>query len=221
MSHSPEIKKLARKMRKNGDSIIVIAKKLTLAKSTVSLWVRNIGLPIEIHSLLKENSKNGAKKGLEMIRIRRQLANFKIVKNAEKLVSNTELKDKKLLKLFAAMIFWCEGTKRPLSSLCLANSDPFLIQTFLYCLRKGFNIDEKKMRALLHLHDYHDEKKQLIFWSEITKIPLNQFNRSYQKKNTKIRKRENYPGCISVRYNDARLARKLNAIYHAFSKKLE
>lgn len=221
MAYTSNIKEKARTMRKDGTSIITIGKKLHVAKSTISLWVRGVDLPESLKQFLKENSSIGAKKGLEIMKAKRELGKLRTNQEAEAIVSKFEIKNINSLKLCAALLFWCEGTKRPLSSLCLANSDPHLIQTFLYCLRKGFNIDEKKLRALLHLHDYHNEKEQLAFWAKITKIPLNQFNRSYLKKNTAIRKREDYPGCLSIRYNDTRLARTLDAIYHAFSKKLE
>ena len=82
-------------------------------------------------------------------------------------------------------------------------------------IRRGFALQEKKFRAIVHLHGYHDDQQQKIFWSKIAGIPLSQFSKSYQKQNTGKRKRENYQGCLSIRYNDATLARMLDALYHA------
>jgi len=35
-------------------------------------------------------------------------------------------------------------------------------------MRFSFKLDERKFRAMLHLHDYHNEKKIMIFWSDLT-----------------------------------------------------
>jgi hypothetical protein len=99
------------------------------------------------------------------------------------------------------------------------NSDPALIASFLYAFRNSFKLDETRFSARIHLHEYHNEKRQIRFWSKVTGIPLCQFRKSYQKPHTKLRKREGYPGCISVRYGDAALARTLDAVYHAFGEK--
>ena len=98
------------------------------------------------------------------------------------------------------------------------NSDTTLISNFLFFLRVGFNIDESKLRALVHIHEYHDDIAQKRFWSEITKIPLSQFHKSYKKPNTGKRYRENYPGCLALVYYDAHVAKELEAIYNTFSK---
>ncbi len=39
-------------------------------------------------------------------------------------------------------------------------------------IKQSQKLDETKFRALLHLHDYHDEKKSKTFWSRISGIPL-------------------------------------------------
>lgn len=123
---------------------------------------------------------------------------------------------KELFKLYCALLWWCEGNKQ-LSYVRFTSSDPTLIANYLLVLRKGFTIDESKLRVLIHLHAYHDEKKQKSFWDEITKIPLSQFHKSYQKTNTGIRTHNNYQGCIAVSYYDAKIAKELEAIYNAFT----
>lgn len=68
----------------------------------------------------------------------------------------------------------------------------------------------------MHLHEYHIEKKQKNFWEKVTEIPAKQFHRSYLKPNTGKRKRLNYPGCVTVTYYNARVAKELATIYNAF-----
>ncbi len=154
------------------------------------------------------------------MRARRMLENQKQRENADTFITSLESKvDKNFWELCASILFWCEGSKRHLSSIGFTNSDPQMIKMFLHAIRKAFELDEKKFRIVLHLHDYHEDEKQKEFWSMITDIPLTQFTKSYRKPNTQIRKRDGYQGCVSLKYFDARLAKKLDAVYHAFANK--
>lgn len=139
------------------------------------------------------------------------------VKEAKKTLQLLPRQNRSFWRLCAALIYWCEGAKRNLSNVQFTNSDPKLVSLFLYALRLGFNLDEKRLSALVHLHEYHNEERQLALWSKVTRIPLVQFTKTYWKPHTKIRQRENYPGCINVRYGDASVARRLNAIYTIFA----
>ena len=209
-------------LRRDGLSIPQIAKQLNIRKSTISLWVRTVPLPKSILDKLKNNSLKGNAKGREILRIKRELVQIENDKTAHQILGSLIPKcGKELWQLCAALVFWCEGSKRSLSSgAVLTNSDPNLVRLFLHALRIGFPLDEGKFSVIVHLHEYHNEQQQLKFWSEITKIPLTQFRKTYLKPHTKIRKRKDYPGCVSVRYGDARLARKLDALYHTIGQYL-
>ncbi|MDP3697179.1 MAG: hypothetical protein Q8R55_04075 [Candidatus Taylorbacteria bacterium] len=124
--------------------------------------------------------------------------------------------DKKLSRLLCAAIYWCEGTKSPKAGVCFTNSDPKLVRKFLFLLRNSFELDEKKFRPCIHLHSYHNPQKQLAFWSKMTNINKRQFIKPYLKLNTGKRIRDNYQGCISVRYHSNDLARRLIAIAKGF-----
>lgn len=220
MAHPIKIKQEAVRLRKEGLSIPAIAKKLSIAKSTTSLWVRSIPLSEEIRSQLSENSMKANEKGREVMRIRRLLDRQKDEKEANNILALLQGGiDKNFWRLCAAILFWCEGSKRNLSAVGFINSDPQMIRIFLMAFRIAFVLEEKKFRIVIHLHNYHDEKKQKTFWSEVTQIPEEQFSKSYIKPNTQIRKRDGYPGCVSIKYFDARLAKKLDALYHAFAMK--
>jgi hypothetical protein len=96
------------------------------------------------------------------------------------------------------------------------NSDPNLVHTFLSLLRRSFNIDENKFRVCIHLHDYHNELRQIKFWSKITDIPTGKFLKSFRKSNTGKRVRNNYNGCVSIRYHDVMVSRELLMTAQAF-----
>ena len=51
------------------------------------------------------------------------------------------------------------------------NSDPMMIAVFMNQLRSSFDLDENKLRALVHIHDYNNDNEIKEFWSE-KKYPL-------------------------------------------------
>lgn len=159
-------------MRKTGWSIPQIAKKLNIAKSTTSLWVSKIPLPQNILDQIKDKELIGREKGLAVMRARRYLTQLQIQNDADKFIKKLKLlNNKNILKLLAAVLFWCEGSKRA-GEVRFTNSDPKLVQVFLYTIRQAFNINESKLRALIHLHEYHNNKEQHRFWSTMTGIPF-------------------------------------------------
>lgn len=93
-----------------------------------------------------------------------------------------------------------------------------MISTFLLFLRKSFSdIDEEKFRCVLQLHDYHNEASEIDFWSKITKIPKNQFTKTYHKKHTGTISRADYHGTLGVKYYDCKVVDRLIAIYNRLS----
>ncbi|MBI2019502.1 hypothetical protein HYS95_02460 [Candidatus Daviesbacteria bacterium] len=217
MSYPIEFQNKAISLRKKGYSIKEIAILLNIAKSTSSLWLRNILLPLRAQERLKQRKILGQYKSIEIARkkrIQQQLYFTSIAKGFLRRISLTP----DLCKLCCALIFWCEGSKNN-TQVKFTNSDPSLIKVFLDLLRHGFKINESKFRVLMHLHEYHKEERQKVFWNKITKIPLNQFHKSYLKPHTSKRKHLHYPGCITVTYYDARVAKELTTIYNTFAQR--
>ena len=104
--------------------------------------------------------------------------------------------------------------------MAFINSDPKLIKTYLSLLRSAFDIKEEKLIAWLHLHSYHDRPEMLTFWSKVTGIDKNRIN-IYNKKNTAIRKKDGYKGCISIRYGNYMIFDEIMLIIKRFSKFVE
>lgn len=194
-----DARKKAAFLRKKGFSFREISEKVKISKSTASLWLRDIELSKNAKKRIYKLGVNGRKKGNDLVKSRIKMADEKILKNVEKSVGKCVLL-KNDLKIVCALLYWCEGGKTEKSKLSFINSDPKLVKYFIDTFRKAFNIDEKRFRALIHIHNYHSIKKQIDFWSKITKIPKSQFTKPYRKANTKKRQKKNYQGCVSVRY---------------------
>jgi len=196
-------------LRKQGTSVPEIANKLNVAKSSVSVWVRNIPLsPTAEKRLLKKISAGQLAGG-------KSRHNAVIVREAEYLQLALE-KIKKINSTkehrlsYCALIYWCEGAK---SANCVdfTNSDPQLISLFLRLFRSCFIVSESKFRVSLHVHSYHNIDTQIHFWSDVTGVPKQQFIKPYQKPHTSKTMRDNYQGCVSIRYHNSEIARQLLA----------
>jgi len=217
--HPLELKEKASGLRVRGYSVKEIAKKLGIAQSTSSLWIRNIQLNDVAKERLNRRRLLRYYKSALRWQKKRKKDERHYLDNALRIVNKIKL-NVNHAKVFCALLYWCEGGKGYYESLRFINSDPALAKTFLNLLRKGFSIEEKKFRVLMHLHSYHNEKKQKKFWSKVTKIPKNQFNKTFLKSNTKKRIRSNYPGCVAISYHNRKTARELRSIYKVFSKKM-
>ena len=202
-------------LRKKGYSVNEIFSELGVAKSSVSVWVRNVPLNSRAKVRLLTKIKLGQVAAAESHRRKTENKIYVFSHQAEIYFKNLNL-GKKEGKLICALLYWCEGAKSSNNGLSFTNSDPNLIKTFLYFLRKSFSLKERKFRGLIHLHAYHNEKKQVIFWSKVTNIPVSQFSKSYLKSNTGKRIKENYQGCINIRYHDNDIARELNTLGKVF-----
>lgn len=204
-------------LREQGNSLKDIAERLNVAKSSVSLWVRDIELSPVARERLLTRIKLGqfisAEKKRAQTREREDQYLLKAQEDIKKLSFDTNLN-----QLICALLYWCEGVKSPSAGLCFINSDPEVIRKFLYLLRSSFPVDESKFRSCIHLHSYHSPRQQLDFWSKVTDIDKQQFIKPYIKPNSRKRIRPHYQGCISIRYHSNDLARRLLAIAKGFLK---
>lgn len=198
-------------LRKNGWSLGEISRKFCISKSTASLWTKDV--------ILTDVGVKRVTKNREMARLRsgvvlhdKKLARLKAAE-AEACIRFVDKKINKELSILS-MIYQCEGSK--LDKFCFTNSDPELVGYFLKLFRGVFKIEEDKLRVIIHIHDYHDEKEVLKFWSSITKIPLKQFNKSYKKFSKHTYRKNGYMGCAHIYYYDFHVSR----VIKAFAKKL-
>ncbi|HCE48669.1 MAG TPA: hypothetical protein DEQ86_00560 [Candidatus Jacksonbacteria bacterium] len=208
MQRKIEEKLRAISLRKQGYSVNEITSKLGIAKSSISVWVRNVELSQRARERLLKKISAGRLYAAEMKRnhTRLKLDNYRDV--AGRAMSEIKI-DRTLCKILCSLLYWCEGAKNPLSGVSFINSDPNLISTFLYLLRNGFELDESKFRVCVHLHGYHNIKKQIRYWSKITNISEKKFIKPFMKENAGKRIKKNYPGCAALRYHSNDIARQL------------
>ncbi|MFH1769233.1 MAG: hypothetical protein ABH833_01030 [Parcubacteria group bacterium] len=203
-----EEKDKAIQLRKRGYSLNEISTLLNVTKSTASFWLRDISLSGVARSRLRRRIKKGVFVAAEKKKAKSKELNTYLKKEASE-----ELKDGKISefseKLLCALIYWCEGAKDYRGGIAFSNSDPNLARKFIDLLEKTFSAKRDKFIVRLHLHDYHSKKVQTEFWAKGLRLAIAQFRKPYRKPNTGKRIRINYPGCISIRYYDNILSRKI------------
>ena len=206
-------------LRKQGYSLRQIAKNLAISKSTASLWVGSIALDARAQQRINRTRALSRMKGLETRRNK-----IELVRHAYYLSAKDDFArlhpSREQMRIGAALLYWGEGSKSDRYGMAFMNSDPTLVRVFLGMLRKGFTINEKKLRACVHLHAYHHVQREVAFWSKITKIPQSQFIKPYQKTNTGKHTKKEYHGCISLRYNRVELVRELAMLKQAYIERM-
>jgi hypothetical protein len=96
-----------------------------------------------------------------------------------------------------------EGAKTD-GAIKFANTNPDLIQFFVTWLRAFFEVDERRLRVGLYLHEGLDLDAAVCYWSELTDIPPTQFIKPYRASADASRRRAKHlMGCPCISYSDA------------------
>ena len=207
-------KEKAKELRKSGYSLSEISSTLKVSKSTASLWTKHVKINQIGADRIKEKSKSAISKVSDILH-KRKLERLSMADlEAEKMISKFKL-DTNTVIVALSIMYWCEGSKDD-GSVRFTNSDPDLVKIFIKLFRQCFPIDEKKIKITVHLHDYHNEKEILEFWSLATNIPLSQFNKPFRKESKHTFKKEGYKGCVRINYHDSHITR----VIQLFAKKL-
>ncbi|MBI2035852.1 MAG: hypothetical protein HYT12_04220 [Candidatus Liptonbacteria bacterium] len=217
MAYTVEFKEKVVLYRKKGHSLNELSAKFGVSKGNLSGWLRDVELSDVARERLLKKITKGQLVSSENKKRKTDLLEKRYLQNALMNLKNIDILGAHAL--LCGIMYWCEGIKNPRGGISFINSDPDVIRKFLELLRSTFILDEKKFRPCLHLHQYHHIQKQIDFWSKVTHINKSQFIRPYIKQNTGKRIRENYPGCINIRYHSNDLARQLLAVGKAFFNK--
>lgn len=190
------LKEKARELRARGLSYQIIIKKIGVSKSTISLWCRDVKLTTKQQKKLYDRHESRMT-GIKIIQ-----SNF-WHKRCDAFWSGTKkIKIIKLTKyehfLSGLMIYWAEGTKQ--KGAAITNSDPRLIKFMVNWFWIHFNISPQQLSAHLHLHTGQDENEIKKYWTKLTGIPLDNFQKSFIKKEgTGYKKNKLYYGTIKIK----------------------
>lgn len=201
-----KFKEKAINLRKRGLSYSEILKQIPVAKSTLSLWLRSVGLSKKQKQILTDRKLASMKRGAFAKKNQRIQLSEKIKKESR---AEIKLINKKELMLIGAALYWAEGSKAKehniSQGIIFSNSDPLMIKLFLKWLKEVLKVKTSDINPEIYIHENskNNIKKVIKYWSHIINIPDKEFQHIYFKKNKISTKRKNigknYYGLLRVR----------------------
>lgn len=199
-------RKKAIALRKLGYSYHQVLAHVPVAKSTLSLWLRSVGLSRQQKQRLTKRRRAAGRRGAQKRLQQRLDITKRLQQNAKKHIG--EYLSKRELLLIGAALYWAEGTKeqeaRPGSGVQFTNSDPVMVKFFLRWLRVIFAVPRKSIYFELYVHESNAKSVRAIqqFWAATLNYDVSHFACVYYKKNARSAKphaRQNYQGVVKVR----------------------
>lgn len=172
-----EKKNEACKLRRQGMSINAIARALGVAKSTVSIWCRDIPLTKQQRERLIRNKIDagnyGRMLGAESNRKKKQENIALQEKIARESLGNLTDRDKMMLGIG---LYWGEGAKS--YNTAIVNSDPDLI-LFACEWFEQLGVERGSFNPYIFISETHRGREDEIrkFWSNYLSLPLEQFRK--------------------------------------------
>lgn len=174
-----KLKNQAIVLRRTGKTYTEIQEMLKspIPPSTLSDWFKHTEFSLEEKALILENGKERIRMGNSKTVFKKRIKKLAYIKSTQK--HFTYLKDlldnKDIAKISLVILYLAEGSKHTTGSFCLGNSDPHIIELYLRLLRSCYPIDERKFRCTVQHRADQDAETLKKIWSEITRIPLDQF----------------------------------------------
>ena len=193
----------ARELREQGLDYDDIAAALSVSKSSVSLWVRDIPRPERLsYEECRKRSAEGSRLYWEAERPARE-AEREAVRAAA--AGQIGALSKREILIAGAIAYWCEGAKskphRLSERVVFINSDPGLVRFFLGFLGEA-GVEPAQLRFRLNIHETADVTGAEQFWREVTGAEPAQFQPVTLKRHNPRTVRKNvgagYHGCVVV-----------------------
>lgn len=205
MKTKTELKIQAQNLRRKGYSYSEIRKEVPVAKSTLTLWLREIGLVKRQKQRLTQRRLEAALRGAQKRKQDRILRTEEIYSRSAEEVKSIS---KRELWLIGIALYWAEGSKEKPNyrgaEVRFSNSDPLMIKLFLKWLVEVCKVPLERIKFSLYIHENCKPRlnKVIDFWSRCTNISRSEFKYIYFKKNkiNTLRKNvgEDYFGVLRI-----------------------
>ncbi|MEV6672905.1 hypothetical protein [Streptomyces sp. NPDC051162] len=192
----------ARELRLAGRTYDEIVAELGVAKSSVSLWVRDLPKPQKTAEQMHAMSEAR----WEPYRKARDLARQQTKEAAVREIG--QMTDRELF-LVGVGLYWSEGSKckahRPQEVTTFINSDPGMIRVCLAWL-KLLHVEPERLRYRVMIHESADVAGAEKFWADLVGVDATSLDKTTLKKHNPktVRKNigEDYRGCLVVRVRE-------------------
>jgi hypothetical protein len=189
-------------LRRKGFTYSEILKEIPVAKSSLSLWLRGVGLAKKQEQRLTKKREEAQRKGAQARRNYRLVITRDIKDRARKEVGKISSRE---LWLIGTALYWAEGHKerRFGTLLRFGNSDVNMVKVYLKWLKVcGVSKKNTHFRIYLHENAKNKVKKVQRYWARNTGFSVRYFQKITWKKN-KVRTNrknigDNYYGLVDV-----------------------
>jgi hypothetical protein len=184
------------RLREKGYSYREILREIPVAKSTLSLWLRKIGLSERQEQRLTMKRLEAGRRGAQARRNKRLKVTEEIKDRARSEILRLNI-GKKELWLMGVMLYWAEGKKEkessPSGSVRFSNSDPIMLKLFCKWLVEVCNVPEGQLTYDLYLHESHKHRltEILKYWTDILGVGRKGIQKVYFKRHLTRTKRNN------------------------------
>jgi transcriptional regulator with XRE-family HTH domain len=198
-----DLRARARELRTQGLDYEEIAGRLSVSKSSVSLWVRDMPWPERLsYEECRKRSVEGSRAFWATERPAREAKREEA--RAAACAEIGELSRRDIL-IAGAIAYWCEGSKSKPHQLrervLFINSDPGLIKFFLRFLAAA-GVQPTQMRFRVYIHETADVAAAEEFWARITNTEPRTFYKIVFKRHSPKTVRKNvdteYHGCLRI-----------------------
>jgi hypothetical protein len=192
-------KEIATKLRRQGLSYAEIIKEVKVAKSTLSLWLKDTPLTFNEKAVLKNRLNGNISRG--RIKASAALRDRRLKREKETaLVAREEFNsfsDDPLFH-FGVALYWAEGAKNS-GTVMFINSDIEMIKVMLSWVEKYTHYSRFDLRYRLYIHKVYENEGCEAIWAKALGISINNFTKtSYKPSNKGVKQKFNYQGCIRV-----------------------
>lgn len=192
-------KEKAIELRKKGYSYRDILKEIPVAKSSLSVWLKDLPLTSdEKQSLKKRTDANISKGRIRAVAARRQgkLQREKELWNEAHEEFHRYLSEP--LFLTGVTLYWAEGAKRN-STFLFVNSDVEMIEVMVRWIERfaGYRRDMLGYRLYIHAPYAHERCEER--WANTLNVSVDNFKKTiYKPSGLGVKKRPQYQGCLRI-----------------------
>lgn len=206
-------------LRRRGNSVRDIEKRLGIPRSTLSGWLRSISLTKKQKNKLDRQAKQG------LIRARTAAVQWHNTQKNNRmkeasLLATEILKsishDVATLELALAFLYLGEGSKKN-HSTSLGSSDSRIAKFFVQCLKQIYTVPVESIKCYLHLRADQNPEALKRYWSRELDLPLTSFGKpSFDKRTIGKSTYSHYRGVCLIGCGRVDIQRRLMYIANGF-----
>src|SRR3989338_1283183 len=190
------------KLRREGLSYREILRYVPVSKSTLSLWLRDVGLAKRQTQRLTKKRLDAMRRGWETIRAEK-LKRVNTVRN--RAVQEVSLLNTRECWLIGIALYWAEGAKEKHDTgatlLKFSNSDVSMIEFFQQWLIQYLKLAKNHLKHELYIHENADWLNAKNWWARRLNVSSSRILVYFKKHNPKTKRHntgDRYHGLIRI-----------------------